>query len=120
MKVLWENSNPSSPFTSKEVTVAELDNYDGYEILFFDYLTNDAVYNTGFIPNGHECNVQMFAYNGAGNRLLLFQRRVDYHNNAQPALYFNDSHTFIVMTSTASESVDNNNLIPYQIIGYKL
>ena len=50
-EILWANPNPNVPFLPQEITLNEsLVNYDCYEVIYLNNISEDRYYNTGKIP----------------------------------------------------------------------
>ena len=80
-KLLWTNPNPTSAFSSQDVTLSSSD-YDVLEIFYFDFTDTLNVYSAKTIK-GRPCNLMaLFQYQNhgyAGSRLVTYVSDTSYH-----------------------------------------
>lgn len=114
-KLLWTNPNPNVPFLPQEITLNEsLVNYDCYEVIYLNNISEDRYYNTGKIPKGHGTSIfevypSLNIY-GVGCR----NREITYTSDT--ALTISEGK---FSSGTGSQTVNNNACIPLYVIGYK-
>lgn len=114
-EILWTNPNPNVPFLPQEITLNEsLVNYDCYEVIYLNTISEDRYYNTGKIPKGHGTGIfdtypSLNIY-GVGCR----NREITYTSDTELTI---SEGKF--SSGTGSQTVNNNACIPLYVIGYK-
>ena len=107
--VLWQNSSPTSEFTSGSITLNDnLSNYSYYEVLAKTFATENNIITSGRIPT---------TFSGEISRLVKQLSRYRAFTNNNSSLTFSDAEG-INTNATGSTSVNNSWLVPYQVIGY--
>lgn len=107
--VLWENNSPSSNFASQTITLNDnISNYEYYEIIYQLATSGNVAINTGKIPTNLGCYMLSISN---------YMRRRTTGTPSGTSLQINDC--YFNNTYGTAGTVQNDNLIPYQILGYK-
>ena len=107
-KIVWTNSSPTSAFAAQTITLDEsIDNYDMYEIIFAQSITNPREFTTGKIPIGHGT---ILGYLVGG----LWYFRATGETVSGSTMSFEDSK----QSNANTTIVDNSRVIPLYVIGY--
>ncbi len=116
-KILWANLNPTSTFANQDVTLNEaITNYLYYEIIFKTFKDEGIAYNTGRIPTSMGTNLTA-TMNASDGGVRSRVRPVTISSATK--IHFG-SCVLINTKDDSYSSSDNERLIPYQIIGYKI
>lgn len=108
--VLWTNSSPTSNFVGQQITLNDnLNNYDYYEVLYDENITNQSCYSTGKILSN---KMTRLLFSGTYNKTRaitnISDNKLTFSNG-----YINETYGSGTITN------DNSIIIPLQIIGYK-
>lgn len=107
---LWTNSSPSSSFLSQQITLNDsLENYNYIEVVY-RRSTNSTQYGvTGRIPKEYNFQINMPSN-------YFYWRNVTIDSNTK--ITITDCRYYTVY-GQGSDSTQNNNVIPYKVLGYK-
>lgn len=110
LELLWTNPSPTSTFAAQTVAL-DLSDYHAVFILFRRNTSDENYYSKYYLKTNDSKYQMLVAQYGT----IILDRgcKVD-----DDGLRFNDSYNFA--TNVANRTVDNNQVIPYKVYGYKM
>lgn len=104
-QILWTNSNPTSSFSPQTITLSSSD-YDMYEVIYYSSITQAGQMATGKIKKGENLYLTQTYYD---TQVRVRQREVNYSSDL----------SLNVQEAKNNGNVQNTDLIPIYVIGYK-
>lgn len=116
--VLWTNPSPTSSFAGQQITLSDsLNNYDYYEVIYYNTNSLTQTFTTGKIKNDKITTLYYFAGLEANTYIAIRYRAITSINASEGKIRFGDAYN----KYTHEQTLTTNNIltIPYKIIGYK-
>ena len=107
-KILWTNPNPTVSFSAQTITLSTND-YDMYEAIYYSSSTLATQMTTGRIKKGETLFLQQIYYDTNSAQVRSRQRDISYDSDL----------SLNVQDAKNNGNVQNTDLIPAYIIGYK-
>lgn len=104
-QILWTNLNPTSSFSTQTIALSSND-YDMYEVMYYSSSTLATQMTTGRIKKGENLYLTQTYYD---TQVRVRQREVNYSSDL----------SLNVQEAKNNGNVQNTDLIPAYIIGYK-
>lgn len=117
-QVLWTNPNPTSSFAGQQITLSDsLENYDYYEVIYYNTTSLTQTFTSGKIKNDKITTLCYFAGLEANTYIAVRYRVITSVNASQGKITFGDAYNKYIHEQTLT--TNNILVIPYKIIGYK-
>lgn len=107
-QILWTNPNPANSFTAQTITLNS-SNYDMYEVIYYSSMTLATQMTSGRIKKGETLFLQQTYYDTNLSQVRSRQRDIAYVSDL----------SLNVLDAKNNGAVQNTDLIPAYVIGYK-